>query len=164
MDKQSDGEVGSGDEQTEDTVWTQGTDEEVLKKIERTSAKWKREDEVSKEEDSPREEAMYRLMLNRVTLRAGGDEQPLNPNQEKAMEAMQKHNYTFEKRLGAGAFAVVYKAGYKDKDGKEVTLACKVTDRAKLPSHFIKNFFPRELAMMSMLNHPHIVKVRGFQW
>ncbi|CAG0886442.1 unnamed protein product [Cyprideis torosa] len=133
---------------------------------------WKlKSDDEDDASDGPQfddnDERVVRLELDRllkmkkpIVRVPGGGGEP-NPNQEIAVEAMKKHGYVFDRKLGAGAYATVFLVNYTDADGKSIKLAAKVIDRKKLPQHFIKKFFPRELAVTSSMNHPHIVKVHS---
>ncbi|CAG0883174.1 unnamed protein product [Cyprideis torosa] len=79
----------------------------------------------------------------------------------EAQSAVSTFGYKFKEQLGSGAYATVKRVIYTNAAGKEVTLAGKVMNRNKLPEHFIRKFFPRELESLTALNHPHIIKVHS---
>ncbi|TSM12578.1 Testis-specific serine/threonine-protein kinase 1 [Bagarius yarrelli] len=74
---------------------------------------------------------------------------------EDEEKILNKHGYILERTLGEGAYGKV-KAAYSKELKKKV--AIKIIDRTKAPAEFLQKFLPRELEILALLNHPHIVK------
>lgn len=76
--------------------------------------------------------------------------------------ALTSRGYSLLKKLGEGSYAKVYLTEFKQKDEKKaLLLACKVIDTDKAPKDFVKKFLPRELDILTKLNHPHIVHLHN---
>jgi len=56
--------------------------------------------------------------------------------------------------LGEGAYAKV-KLAFSQKENKEV--AVKVFEKRRLPYDYLKKFLPREIKILGLLQHPHLV-------
>ncbi|CAG0886904.1 unnamed protein product [Cyprideis torosa] len=72
--------------------------------------------------------------------------------------ALQKKGYFLGKKLGQGSYAKVRCCEYVA-DGKKELLACKIIDRNKAPDDFVTKFFPRELEIITWLDHPNVIRV-----
>jgi testis-specific serine kinase len=73
-----------------------------------------------------------------------------------------KRGYTFGKTLGKGSYASVVKAKFTDPaTGNVQDLACKLINKAKAPADFLEKFFPRELDVLTKINHPNIIRVHS---
>lgn len=56
----------------------------------------------------------------------------------------------------------MYEAEYVDQTTKaHVRLACKVVNASEASKNFLTKFFPREMEIMSKLNHPNIIRVHS---
>lgn len=82
--------------------------------------------------------------------------------QSKASDivALQERGYAIGQKIGKGSYATVVKAEYQDKD-KKVPLACKVVDKSKAPTDFLNKFLPRELEVITKLEHPFIIQIHS---
>ena len=58
--------------------------------------------------------------------------------------------------LGEGSYAKV-RTAYSTK--LKLRVAVKIVDRKKAPEDFLKRFLPRELSIIQMFQHPHIIRV-----
>ena len=58
--------------------------------------------------------------------------------------------------LGEGSYAKVRRA-YSRK--MKLHVAIKILDRRKAPDDFLKRFLPRELSVIKLLEHPHIIRL-----
>ena len=58
--------------------------------------------------------------------------------------------------LGEGSYAKVKRA-YSRK--LKLHVAIKILDRRKAPDDFLKRFLPRELSVIKLLEHPHIIRL-----
>lgn len=82
--------------------------------------------------------------------------------QSKASDinALKERGYILGKKIGKGSYATVLHAEYRDKD-KRAALACKVVDKSKAPPDFLGKFFPRELEIITKLDHPFIIQIHS---
>lgn len=80
-----------------------------------------------------------------------------NVNLTEDINALKKvvGKYILTEKLGDGGFAVVYRAQVR-KTGQEV--AVKVVDKAKLEHYGMDSYIKREIALLTMLRHPNIVR------
>lgn len=77
-------------------------------------------------------------------------------------EALAQQGYKIGHKVGEGSYATVITASYTDDAaGKDVELACKVIDKSKAPSDFVHKFFPRELDILTKLDHPNIIQIHS---
>ncbi|XP_026798493.3 testis-specific serine/threonine-protein kinase 6 [Pangasianodon hypophthalmus] len=74
---------------------------------------------------------------------------------EDDAKLLEKHGYILDGTLGKGSYGKV-KSAYSKELKKKV--AIKIIDKTKAPAEFLQKFLPRELEILSSLNHPHIVK------
>lgn len=74
---------------------------------------------------------------------------------EDEKKILKRYGYTLERTLGSGSSAKVISAYSRELKRK---VALKIIDRTKAPADFLQRFLPRELDILSSLNHPHIVK------
>ncbi|CAG0879814.1 unnamed protein product [Darwinula stevensoni] len=74
--------------------------------------------------------------------------------------ALRNKGYILGRKLGEGSYAKVRSCEYVA-DGKTETLACKIVDRSRAPSDFLDRFFPRELEIMTALDHPNVIRVHS---
>ncbi len=81
-----------------------------------------------------------------LSVSVGGSEVPLS----------EQRVYTLSKKIGKGSYSTVHLAEYRNGERRE-KLACKVFDRNLAPKDFLASFFPRELAILSCIKHPHII-------
>jgi len=72
------------------------------------------------------------------------------------IDALAQRGYNIGHKIGEGSYATVITAGFADQSGHGVNLACKIIDKAKAPSDFVHKFFPRELEILTKLDHPNI--------
>lgn len=69
--------------------------------------------------------------------------------------------YRLLARLGQGTYATVYLVEYKNpKDNKDIKLACKCMDVSRMAKEFVTKFLPRELDILTRINHPHIIQIQ----
>jgi len=78
-------------------------------------------------------------------------------------DILKKRGYTLGKLLGEGSYAKVYLAEFAESksEGKKQKLACKLINAGTAPKDFLKKFFPREVDIMSRVNHPYLVRVHS---
>ncbi|XP_057660142.1 testis-specific serine/threonine-protein kinase 1-like [Diorhabda carinulata] len=76
---------------------------------------------------------------------------------------LSQKGYKLFKKLGEGSYAPVYLTEYTGsrKSDEPRKLACKVIDMKKAPKDFVKKFLPRELEVLALINHPHIIHVQS---
>ncbi|XP_072389988.1 testis-specific serine/threonine-protein kinase 3-like [Diabrotica undecimpunctata] len=86
----------------------------------------------------------------------------LPPKDSDELVLFQK-GYKLLKKLGEGSYAPVFFTEYMDSKKKEEPrkLACKIIDTKKAPKDFVKKFLPRELEILALINHPHIIHVQS---
>ncbi|EDV93282.1 testis-specific serine/threonine-protein kinase 1 [Drosophila grimshawi] len=77
------------------------------------------------------------------------------------IDALAQRGYNIGHKIGEGSYATVITAGYADESGHGVNLACKIIDKAKAPTDFVHKFFPRELEILTKLDHPHIIQIHS---
>lgn len=75
--------------------------------------------------------------------------------------ALEHHGYKLGRKIGKGSYASVVSAQYKDDQNKRINLACKIVDREKAPIDFLENFFPRELSIITEIEHPNIIPIHS---
>ncbi|XP_061459222.1 testis-specific serine/threonine-protein kinase 2-like [Rhineura floridana] len=69
---------------------------------------------------------------------------------------LRKKGYILGHTLGESSFAKV-KSAYSER--LKFNVAVKITDRRKVPTEFLEKFLPRELEILSTVNHCSIVKI-----
>ncbi|CAG0922744.1 unnamed protein product, partial [Notodromas monacha] len=74
--------------------------------------------------------------------------------------ALQRRGYILGGKIGQGSYAKVRSCTYVV-DSRQEILACKIIDRSKAPSDFLGKFFPRELDIITWLDHPHVIRVHS---
>ncbi|CAG9838539.1 unnamed protein product [Diabrotica balteata] len=86
----------------------------------------------------------------------------LPPKDSDELVLFQK-GYKLLKKLGEGSYAPVFFTEYTDSKKKEEPrkLACKIIDTKKAPKDFVKKFLPRELEILALISHPHIIHVQS---
>jgi len=77
------------------------------------------------------------------------------------IDALAQRGYNIGHKIGQGSYATVITAGYHDESGNGVHLACKVIDKAKAPMDFLHKFFPRELDILTKIDHPNIIQIHS---
>ncbi|XP_034485505.1 testis-specific serine/threonine-protein kinase 1-like [Drosophila innubila] len=82
-------------------------------------------------------------------------------NRSSDIEALALQGYKLGHKIGEGSYATVITASYQDEAGKNADLACKVIDKAKAPTDFVNKFFPRELDILTKLDHPNIIQIHS---
>ncbi|XP_063393167.1 testis-specific serine/threonine-protein kinase 1-like [Cydia fagiglandana] len=73
--------------------------------------------------------------------------------------ALREKNFVMEHLIGEGSYAKVYKAVYIVDETNTIDQACKVIDTSTAPRVYLYKFLPRELDILSRVNHPHIIHV-----
>lgn len=74
--------------------------------------------------------------------------------------ALKERGYVIGKKIGKGSYATVMSAEYRDND-KRFPLACKVVDKSRAPTDFRAKFLPRELEIITKLEHPNIIQIHS---
>lgn len=70
--------------------------------------------------------------------------------------------YKLVKKIGCGTYGTVFLTEYTDPESNNTKhLACKIIDKEKAPKEYINKFLPRELEIMTQVNHPYIVFIQG---
>lgn len=77
------------------------------------------------------------------------------------IEALEQRGYTIGKKIGKGSYATVITAQYLDDTNKKINLACKIVDKGKAPADFLDKFFPRELDIITKIEHPYIIQIHS---
>jgi len=77
------------------------------------------------------------------------------------IDALALQGYKLGHKIGEGSYATVITASYHDEAGNNADLACKVIDKAKAPTDFVNKFFPRELEILTKLDHPNIIQIHS---
>ncbi|XP_034115999.2 testis-specific serine/threonine-protein kinase 1-like [Drosophila nasuta] len=77
------------------------------------------------------------------------------------VEALSLQGYKLGHKIGEGSYATVITAQYCNEAGNRADLACKVIDKAKAPTDFVNKFFPRELEILTKLDHPNIIQIHS---
>lgn len=77
------------------------------------------------------------------------------------IDALAQRGYIIGTKIGEGSYAKVITAKYADGTGTAVNLACKIIDKAKAPSDFVNKFFPRELEILTKIDHPNIIQIHS---
>lgn len=81
---------------------------------------------------------------------------------DSEMNALGQRGYTIGRKIGQGSYATVHLAEFiEDTSQKRMRLACKIFDKQKAPHDFLEKFFPRELDILTKLEHPHIIQVHS---
>ncbi|XP_078521701.1 testis-specific serine/threonine-protein kinase 2 [Lissotriton helveticus] len=68
---------------------------------------------------------------------------------------LKKKGYTLGINLGEGSYAKV-KSAYSDR--LKINVAVKIVDRKKAPADFLEKFLPREMEILSVVNHRAIIR------
>ncbi|XP_017035418.1 testis-specific serine/threonine-protein kinase 1 [Drosophila kikkawai] len=77
------------------------------------------------------------------------------------VDALAQRGYNVGHKIGEGSYATVITAGYADDAGHGVHLACKIIDKAKAPADFVNKFFPRELDILTKIDHENIIQIHS---
>ncbi|EDV93283.1 testis-specific serine/threonine-protein kinase 1 [Drosophila grimshawi] len=77
------------------------------------------------------------------------------------IHALAKQGYTLGSKIGEGSHAMVVHANFDDRIGRNLKLACKVVDMAKAPNDFVMKFLPRELDVLTKLDHRYIIQIHS---
>lgn len=86
------------------------------------------------------------------------------PLSESDTTIFKERGYFFDKLLGEGSYAKVWLVKYQhrvDDETKECALACKIVDSKKAPRDFINKFLPREMDILTKINHPHLIHLHS---
>lgn len=79
-----------------------------------------------------------------------------------SIEKFEKQGYTIGRRIGEGGFATVNLAYYHNRNSGHVCrLACKIIDKTNSPPVFLAKFSHREIAILSKIDHPNIIKIHS---
>ena len=73
---------------------------------------------------------------------------------EERHPILEDHGYRVVKMLGRGSYANV-KLAYSDRHQAHV--AVKVIQKRDAPAEYLDKFLPREIAIVKMLKHPHLI-------
>lgn len=77
------------------------------------------------------------------------------------INALELKGYSIGTKIGEGSYATVISANCKEKNGKQLHLACKIINKLKAPKDYLTKFFPRELDILMKIDHPNIVQVHS---
>lgn len=78
------------------------------------------------------------------------------------IEALAQRGYVIGKKIGQGSYATVHITDYNNSvNEKHQVLACKIFNKNRAPQDFLKNFFPRELEILTKLENPHVIQVHS---
>jgi len=73
--------------------------------------------------------------------------------------ALQKRGYIIASDLGEGTYSKVKSAVWqKPGEKKPLKVALKIINRKTAPKDFLEKFLPRELEVLQLINHQHIVR------
>lgn len=75
--------------------------------------------------------------------------------------ALEKLGYKMLNRIGKGSYASVMTAEYWDHRNRKMGLACKIVDKTNAPKEFLEHFFPREISIITKIDHPCIIKIHS---
>lgn len=75
--------------------------------------------------------------------------------------ALESRGYSLGRKIGKGTYATVTLAQYIDNKGQHIKLACKIIDKTKTAKDFLQKFFPRELDIITKLDHPNIIHIHS---
>ncbi|GIY74982.1 hypothetical protein CDAR_65431 [Caerostris darwini] len=89
-----------------------------------------------------------------VNVSSAKEKKSSNKKKSSSSEELKEYGFTLGRILGQGSYCKVRSAVY---DGKEV--AVKVITRDKLSHEFATKFLPREIEVLSKVNHENIIKV-----
>lgn len=70
------------------------------------------------------------------------------------------HGFTLGARLGEGTFSNVKHCTWR-KDGERKHIAVKIIDKKRMPKNFLEKFLPRELDIITKLNHENVIEMFG---
>lgn len=73
--------------------------------------------------------------------------------------ALQRRGYRIGKNIGEGSYCKVKTAFKTYENGFTRKIACKIINKKKASKDFVMKFLPRELSIIRVLRHPHIVSV-----
>ncbi|CAA9995265.1 unnamed protein product [Nesidiocoris tenuis] len=83
------------------------------------------------------------------------------PNRAQLAELAER-GYTLSEKIGSGCYANVYMASYTDPTTRRrLDLACKLCDRSVAPKDVVKKFLPREIEILTTLNHPYVIQLHS---
>lgn len=75
---------------------------------------------------------------------------------------LEERGYALSDKIGSGSYANVYIAHYTDPSTrKRLDLACKLCDRSAAPPDVVKKFLPREIEVLTTLNHPYVIQLHS---
>ena len=77
-------------------------------------------------------------------------------NTTVVLEVRSVATYDLHECIGRGSFATVYRCEHRD---TRRVYAMKVIDKSRMASRDLVEYMQREVAIMKMLEHPHIVSV-----
>lgn len=90
-------------------------------------------------------------------------EEPKVPKRQNSdVSALERRGYKFGSVIGKGSYGKVVVARYQEEgSGEMVDLACKYVDKSKAPKDFLKKFFPREIQILTEIQHSNIIGIHS---
>jgi serine kinase len=73
-------------------------------------------------------------------------------------EHLGKRGFVLGRTIGEGSYAKV-KVATSERHGMEGSVAVKIISVKNAPRNFKRKFLPRELRILRVLDHPHIIKL-----
>ncbi|XP_055373702.1 testis-specific serine/threonine-protein kinase 1 [Condylostylus longicornis] len=105
------------------------------------------------------QEKEYKSSTTTTNTTTANSNQVLSKNSD--LEALTSRGYIIGKKIGKGSYGSVTTAQFEDHNMRVTNLACKIIDKNKAPKDFLEKFFPRELHIISKLNHPYIIQIHS---
>lgn len=78
------------------------------------------------------------------------------------VEPLIRRGYTFGSTIGEGSYGNVMQSSYTDPmSGQVKNYACKTVNKLKAPKDFLQKFFPREIDILTKVEHPNIIGINS---
>ncbi|XP_030559446.1 testis-specific serine/threonine-protein kinase 1-like [Drosophila novamexicana] len=90
-----------------------------------------------------------------------GESAQIQGTRSSDIHALAQQGYKIGSKIGEGSYATVINASYTEESGRNINLACKVIDKEKAPLDFVEKFFPREMDILTKLDHPNIIQIHS---
>ncbi|XP_023166782.1 testis-specific serine/threonine-protein kinase 1-like [Drosophila hydei] len=90
-----------------------------------------------------------------------GENAQMRGTRSSDIHALAQQGYKIGTKIGEGSYATVINASFADETGHIINLACKVIDKEKAPIDFVEKFFPREMDILTKLDHPNIIQIHS---